>query len=104
MKYQPENVADKLFAEIQEKQYRARAWDRKKHWAKDSTYSIWERIGIIAGCMIFAIAVICGVILNADTIDKFPSWFNSLTWVENLFWELPVLALGLWWVIKRSGK
>lgn len=71
---------------------------------KDDPRETFKLIFFLSLSLILSITGVCVILLNVDFFDGFPSWFNSLTWVENLFWELPVLALGLWWVIKRSGK
>lgn len=92
-----ENVADKLFADMQERDYRKKAWDRKKHWGKDSTYSIWERIILVFACFVGTIALICAIIINAHYIDKIPAWGWTL-------FTLVFIALAVGWMIVRSAK
>lgn len=96
-----ENVADQLFADMQAKQYRAKAWDRKKHWSKDSTYSIWERIVLLFACLIFAIALMCGFILNYEYLVYA---FNDASPVGNWLLLLPCLAFIIWFMIHRQAK
>lgn len=101
-----ENVADKLFADLQEKQYRQRAWDRKKFYAPDNKYSIFERVGIIAGSLIFAIAMVCLIILNAEAIDNFSeiaiTFIGSIpTWGWTIF-TLLGCSFSAWFLITRK--
>lgn len=99
MNYNPENVADRLYAEMQEKQYRKKAWNRKNNFAPDDPKSWLERIIMLFSCFVIALALVCLVVMNYEKLK--PVWKFMDTPAFGLTFSLVSVACFLWYMITR---
>lgn len=86
--------------EVYNRQQRAKAWDRKKHYAPDDMRSWFERITMLFACLTFSMAVICLGVIYYEHIVKFvndiPVWgwflFSLVSVAVLLCWGISYLA------------
>lgn len=93
-----------ISAEVYLRQQKAKAWDRKKYWAPDDKFSIFERITMLFACLVFTIATGCAIVMNYEKLQPVWEFINNLpVWSWTLF-AFIVFALLMWIAIRIGTK
>lgn len=98
----PDTDFEDISTEIHLRNMRIKAWERKKHYAPDDPKSWVERIIMLVACLIFAISIVCGAIMNYEKVSKYlndvPVWIYSVV----ILFLLCVVSVSL--AVVKSAK